>query len=84
MLQPAVWQQLPEILPLVLEMVDTDMPPVKWFMLGATMFRVGQEDIDARLITREMTNPFTTSGGAQVLGPNWEAINPIMEEMFGR
>ena len=23
-------------------------------------------------------------GGAQVLAPNWEAIRPLLEEMFGR
>jgi len=81
-LDPVVWRQLPEILPLVMEMVDTNMPPLRWIYLGLTLLRVGQDGIDARLITREMTNPFTTTGGAQVLAPNWQAINPVLLEMF--
>jgi len=83
-LEPAVWRQFPEILPLVMEMVDTNIPPNKWLLMGITMLRVGQDGIDARVITREMTNPFTTTEGAQVLGPNWQAINPVLQEMFGQ
>ena len=82
MLEPAIWQHFPEILPLVLKIVDTDLPLPKWILLGVTMLRVGQDGIDSRVITREMTHPFTTSGGAQVLSPNWEAINPILLEIF--
>ena len=84
MLEPAVWRQLPDILPLVITMVDTNLPPTKWLPIGITLLRVGQEGIDARVISREMTHPFTTSEGAQVLGPNWQAINPVLLEMFGQ
>ena len=84
MLDPAVWRQLPQILPLVINMVDTNIPPNKWIPLGVTMLRVGQDGIDARVISRQMTNPFTTAEGAQVLGPNWQAINPVILEMFGQ
>jgi hypothetical protein len=31
-----------------------------------------------------MTTPFTTSGGAQVLLPNWDKINPFIEELFNK
>ena len=80
----SVWKQLPEILPLVVEMVDTNIPISKWPYLGITLLRVGTDNFDARVITREMTLPFTTSGGAQVLGPNWAIINPVLSEMFGQ
>jgi len=33
-------------------------------------------------ITREMVNPWTTDLGANVLLPNWDAINPVLLEMF--
>ena len=84
MLEPDVWRALPELLPLVISMVDTNIPPTKWPTIGITFLRVGQDGIDARVISREMTNPFTTSEGAQVLGPNWQAINPVLLEMFGQ
>jgi len=82
LLDPAIWQQLPEILPLVMEMVDTNVPVTKWPLMAITLLRVGPEGIDARVITREMVHPFSTEGGAQVLRPNWEAINPVLFEMF--
>lgn len=82
-LDPSIWKQLPDIVPLVIQMVDTDVPISKWPYLAITMLRVGPDGIDASVITREMTNPFTTSGGAQVLGPNWTIINPVLLEMFG-
>ena len=83
-LDPAMWKRLPEILPLLMEMIDTDLPVSKWPHLGITLLRAGPDGIDARVITREMTNPFTTSEGAQVLGPNWATINPVLLEMFGQ
>lgn len=83
MLDRTVWQQIPEILPLVSEIVDTNIPLYKWPFLAFTLLRVGPDGIDGQVITRDMTNPFTTSGGAQVLGPDWEAITPVVFEMFG-
>ena len=84
MVEPAVWRQLPDTLPLLLDMVDTDVPLTKLIYLSITMFRVGQDGIDTRMITREMTHPFTTAGGAQVLGPDWTSINPLLQEVFGQ
>jgi anionic cell wall polymer biosynthesis LytR-Cps2A-Psr (LCP) family protein len=83
MLDPVVWRQFPEIYPLIIEIVDTNIPLHKWPFLAFTLLRVGPDEIDTQIITRDMTHPFTTSSGAQVLGPNWEAINPVIDEMFG-
>lgn len=84
LIAPAGWRQLPNILPVIIEMVDTNVPIPKWPGLGITLLRVGPDGIDNRIISREMTNPFTTSQGAQVLGPNWNVINPVLQEMFGQ
>jgi LCP family protein required for cell wall assembly len=84
MMQPENLRQLPQIFPLAWESVDTDLPMRKWPMLAVTLLRVGPDGVDARVITREMTFPFTTEGGAQVLAPNWDAINPVLLEMFGQ
>jgi hypothetical protein len=65
-----------------MEMIDTDIPVTKWPFLAITLLRVGPDGIDARIITREMTFPFSTENGAQVLAPNWNAINPVLLEMF--
>lgn len=80
--EPSSWQRLPETLPIIFKVVDTDLPITKWFILGISMMRVSPDSIDARVINRDMTQPFTTAEGAQVLNPNWRLINPILLDMF--
>jgi LCP family protein required for cell wall assembly len=72
---PAVIKTLPGV-------VDTDIPLWQWPRIGLALLVIGPDNIDARTITREMVNPFTTEGGANVLGPNWELVNPVLMEMF--
>ena len=74
---PAVLQTLPGV-------VDTDIPLWQWPRIGLALLVIGPDNVDARTINREMVFPFTTEGGANVLGPNWEAINPVLLEMFGQ
>lgn len=83
-LQPASWSQLPRFVYAILGAVDTDIPLWQWPRLLFAVLRVPFFGIDARTISSEMVYPFVTSGGAQVLAPNWEAINPMLLEMFGR
>jgi LCP family protein required for cell wall assembly len=83
LLSPASWPRLPAVIGAVQEAVDTNIPLWQLPRLGVAILRAGPEGIDSRVISREMVNPFTTSGGAQVLGPNWELINPLVDEMFG-
>ena len=76
--------QMPVIMEALTESIDTNIPVWVWPRIGFALFRIGSDGIDARVISREMVNPFTTSGGAQVLGPNWEKIAPLIVEMFGK
>jgi len=62
--------------------VDTNIPAYLWPRLGLAVLRAGPDGIDNRTITREMVNPWTTDLGANVLLPNWDAINPVLMEMF--
>ena len=83
LLKPKSWLRIPSALSALSGFIDTNFPPWIWPRLTLALLRTGLDGIDSRLITREMTNPFTTSDGAQVLGPNWEKINPVIKEMFG-
>ena len=83
-LQPQSWARLPNFLYSVFQAVDTNIPIWQMPRLVFALLRVPFFGIDSRVITREMVVPFQTSGGAQVLAPNWDAINPILLEMFGR
>jgi LCP family protein required for cell wall assembly len=77
------WSRLPRILSAFRQSIDTNIPFWQWPRLGLALLRSGPAGVDSRVITRDMVNPFTTAGGAQVLGPNWESINPVLLEMFG-
>jgi LCP family protein required for cell wall assembly len=81
---PKSWLRLPAVYAAGRQAIDTNLPVWYWPRLAFTILRVGADGIDNRVITRELTNPFTTSEGAQVLGPNWPAIEPLLVEMFGK
>ena len=81
-LTPSAWSHFPETLAVLAEMVDTNTPVWIWPRLGIAVLRVGPDELDSRVIDRGMVYPFTTAGGAQVLGPNWEQINIVLMEMF--
>jgi LCP family protein required for cell wall assembly len=84
MLNPASWGRIPAVAAAVLDSVDTNLPVWLWPRLGLALLRAGPDGIDNRTLDREMVTPFTTSGGANVLLPNWERINPLLREMFGQ
>jgi LCP family protein required for cell wall assembly len=84
LLSPEAMTNIPQTLDAFSSFIETDIPIWLWPRLAFALLRLGPEGLDARIITREMTNPFTTSGGAQVLAPNWELINPVLMEIFGQ
>ena len=83
-IQPASWLTLPQAALAFTQAVDTNIPLWQMPRLAFALIRVPLFGMDNRTITREMTTPFTTSQGAQVLSPNWDAIRPTIKEMFGR
>lgn len=78
------WSSLPQFFLSLTKVVETNVPLWQWPRLIFVFMRAPLFGIDSRIITPEMVSPFTTSGGAQVLGPNWDLINPVIGEMFGR
>lgn len=83
MLTPSSWSHLPAVYTAFLQSVDTNIPFYLWPRLGLALLRAGPEGINSRTLTREEVTPWTTPGGANVLLPNWDKINPILMEMFG-
>ncbi len=84
MLNPASYPRIPAVMAAVLDSMDTNVPVWLWPRLGFALLRAGPDGIDNRTLNREMITPWTTPGGANVLLPNWERINPLLAEMFGR
>ena len=62
--------------------IETNVPIWQWPRLLFALVRAPIFGIESQTITRDMVTPFTTSGGAQVLLPNWDAINPKVDSMF--
>jgi LCP family protein required for cell wall assembly len=82
MLAPRGWARLPGVLFAVNQSLDTNIPSWLWLRLGLAFLRAGAGGTDARVLPREMTTPFRTSEGADVLLPQWEPIHALVDEMF--
>lgn len=82
--QLETWPRFPALLRAIGQAVDTDLTPLEMFRLAATFFRVGPAGLDRRIVEGVMVQPHTTAGGASVQLPVWEAINPVLLEMFGQ
>ena len=83
-LTPSSWRQLPAFLGSLNSAIKTDIPYWQQPRLLFALLRSIIFGMDSRVITREMVNPFQTNGGAQVLAPNWDLIDPTLKEMFGK
>jgi len=82
-LYPSNWLSLPRFIVSLGQFVDTNIPFWQWPRLLFALLRSILFGIDSQTITREMVTPFQTSQGAQVLAPNWDIINPLLQRMFG-
>jgi anionic cell wall polymer biosynthesis LytR-Cps2A-Psr (LCP) family protein len=80
---PRGWARLPAVFGVVIDHVDTDLGLGRLIQLVITVLRVGPDGIEHHVIDREMTRPWTTPTGGAVLLPRWEAIAPLVEEVFG-
>jgi len=82
LLEPEVWPDLPAIYHVVMDNVDSDITAWELLLLAPTLYRVGPDGIEHHVVGREMTEPWTTPTGGAVLLPRWEAINPLVQELF--
>jgi LCP family protein required for cell wall assembly len=80
---PTSWPRLPALGRAIIGNLDTDVGPGVLAQLLIAGLRVGPEDIEHHVIDRDMTRPWTTPTGGAVLLPLWEAIDPLIEDVFG-
>ena len=83
-LQPSGWRAFPRLIFSITQVIGTNIPLWQLPRLLFALVRSAFFGIESHTITADMVTPFVTSGGAQVLSPNWEAINPLLKDMFGR
>jgi LCP family protein required for cell wall assembly len=85
MLAPASWPRLPAVARAAFDSIDSNLPAWQMPRVGVAMVRAALTGgLESRTIRREMTTPTITSGGANVLMPNWDQIHPYVREMFPR
>jgi LCP family protein required for cell wall assembly len=82
LLRPEGWLRIPAVYQAVSEHVESDLSTGDMLALAAVLYRVGPEEIERRTIEREMTQSWITPGGASVLLPRWELIQPLVQELF--
>lgn len=83
MMKPVNWGRIPAVTKAVFDAVDSNVPIFYWpriaYSLAFSYFR----GWDMQTLDRyTMTTPWVTEGGGQVLLPNWEAIDPLIEKYF--
>lgn len=83
-INPSYWRYVPQFVYSLTQVIDTNLPLWQWPRLLFALLRAFIFGMDSQTITRDMVSPFQTSQGAQVLAPNWEAIQPLLRAMFGR
>ncbi|MDZ4159295.1 MAG: LCP family protein, partial [Anaerolineaceae bacterium] len=82
-ISPANWVRLPTVVRTAFESLDTNIPLWQFPRLGLALVRASLTGIDSYTLDRTMVIPYTTTGGAQVLLPQWERIRPLVAEIFG-
>lgn len=82
LLNPVTWPRLPQFIVTLPKALDTNIPI--WLMprLGLAIVRANLTGIETLVIDRSMVIPSVTVEGAQILIPNWPAINTYISENF--
>lgn len=83
LLSPLKWPRLPLVAEAFFSAVDTNIPLWTWPRIGLMLLYSGPNGIDYRIVDRKMITPYITDQGANVLLPNWDQINLLVEDLFG-
>jgi LCP family protein required for cell wall assembly len=84
LVEPRNWRLIPNFIEALNFSLDTNIPFMSYPGLTVALLRTAPEDIEYKMISRDMVIPFTTEGGAAVLAPNWDLIHPLIDDVFGQ
>lgn len=79
---PGNWWRLPDVYLALTQYVDTDLTILDIAMLAPTLLWVGPDGIDHRVLDTNYVSGATTEAGGSVLQPQWDQIDPLLDEMF--
>ncbi len=81
-LNPLKWPRIPAVLAVAAANIDTDLPIWLWPRTAYALIFSSLKGFDAHTLDRTMITPWVTDEGAQVLKPNWELMNPLIDGLF--
>lgn len=81
-LNPVSWPRLPVVFAAVANAVETDLPIWLWPRVGYGVLFSAIKGFDAHTFDRNSITPWVTNEGAQVLLPNWDLMNPLIDGLF--
>ncbi|KAF0109731.1 MAG: LytR family transcriptional protein [Chloroflexi bacterium] len=81
-LNPLKWARLPIVFTATAQAIDTNLPVWLWPRVGYGVLFSALKGFDAQTLDREMITPWATDQGAQVLLPNWDKMNPLVDGLF--
>ena len=82
MLNPIKWPRIPAVAAAVSKSIETDLPVWLWPRIGSGFIYSAATGFDAHTFDRNAITPWVTDEGAQVLLPNWELMNPLIDGLF--
>ncbi|MHB8088619.1 MAG: LCP family protein [Anaerolineaceae bacterium] len=81
-LNPLKWPRIPAVLAVAAANIDTDLPIWLWPRTAYALIFSSIKGFNAHTLDRSMVTPWVTDEGAQVLAPNWELMNPLIDGLF--
>jgi polyisoprenyl-teichoic acid--peptidoglycan teichoic acid transferase len=82
LLSPSNWSKIPAVFTALTGSIDSTLPVWLWPRVGAGVIFSAIKGFDTHTLDRDMATGWTTDLGAQVLLPNWELINPLVDKLF--
>ncbi|GAP15482.1 transcriptional attenuator, LytR family [Longilinea arvoryzae] len=83
MANPVNWYRWPKLLAGLSHAVQTNLPIYDWPRLGFAVLRAALTNtIDSHVLDRDYVTPTITDEGADILMPNWDAIRPLIVDLF--
>lgn len=83
MANPVNWRRWPGVFVGLSKAVQTNLPFYEWPRLGFALVRAALfNTIDSRVLDRDYVTPVVTDQGADILMPNWDAIHPLIVDLF--
>lgn len=83
MLKPSNWERIPAVSAAVFDTIDSNVPFFYYPRIAYSLLFSAVRGFDMQTLDRyTMTTPWVTEGGGQVLLPNWDAIDPMIDKYF--